>query len=46
MKRSSWEEVRKAGKAEEKLKAALRNPKRGKPRLNRKESILLFWTQN
>jgi len=29
MKRSSWEEVRKAGKAEEKLKAALKNPKMG-----------------
>ena len=30
MKRSSWEEVRKkAGKAEEKLKAALKDPKMG-----------------
>ena len=29
MKRSSWEEVRKAEKAKEKLKTALRNPKKG-----------------
>ena len=31
---------------EKKLKTALKDPKDGKPRPNRKESILLFWTQN
>jgi len=33
-------------KLRKKLKTALKNPKDGKPRLNGKESILLFWTQN